>query len=186
MFLERPYRSLRVDLFLFSGVPWTPLWITTCWSIVIFGCFFDAPVDHYLLICLTFLWGLNLEDIWRLLPDVSLTKCNSVTCTRIDEKAAWGFDPNVGGGSVTPDVSNVYKRGRRTCESAFTQLRICAAGCVGVPMDVRPWQAVRGRRRTLREGGAEQQQQTRASTLSYTRASLFQCDARLIYHLCYE
>ena len=123
MFLERPYRSLRVDLFLFSGVPSTPLWITTCWSIVIFGCFFDAPVDHYLLICLTFLWGLNLEDIWRLLPDVSLTKCNSVTCTRIDEKAAWGFDPNVGGGPVTPDVSNVYKRGRRTCDRCSLNLQ---------------------------------------------------------------
>ena len=57
--------------------------------------------------------------------------CNSVTCTRIDEKAAWGFDPNVGGGgSLTPDVSNVYKRDRRTCESVLTQLRVCAAGCV--------------------------------------------------------
>ena len=28
--------------------------------------------------------------------------CNSVTCTRIDEKAAWGFDPNVGGGVCDP------------------------------------------------------------------------------------
>ena len=44
-----------------------------------------------------------------------------MTCTRIDEKAAWGFDPNIGGGSLTPDVSNVYKRDRRTCESVFTQ-----------------------------------------------------------------
>ena len=77
----------------------------------------------FICMCLLFRWvflvrpGLSLPSIYVCVPlerqtksvfvvsggwsrsisSVSVTKCNRVMCTRIDENAAWGFDPNVGG-----------------------------------------------------------------------------------------